>query len=181
MNPDPVSRIPALGLADLQRELIVTNTRDGLAATRARGRTGGRPPTLNTEQVRHAQRLYDAGEHTVAQIADLLGVRRTTLYGHLNKNNNTNTNTAATEKVSACPETAAPADAGTVSGADAGELEHPTPPRKQPRTCPTCGHEPTTRARTLRPHRRLAPRPLQRWLTEAGWRTSPTLLCPDHA
>ncbi len=36
-------------------------------------------------QVEHAQRLYDAGEHTVAQIAGLLGVNRTTLYGHLTK------------------------------------------------------------------------------------------------
>ena len=32
-------------LADLQRELIVANTRDGLAAARARGRKGGRPPS----------------------------------------------------------------------------------------------------------------------------------------
>jgi len=31
-------------LAELQRELIVANTRDGLAAARARGRRGGRPP-----------------------------------------------------------------------------------------------------------------------------------------
>ena len=33
-------------LAELQRELIVANTRDGLAAARARGRTGGRRPRL---------------------------------------------------------------------------------------------------------------------------------------
>ncbi|MDV6277952.1 helix-turn-helix domain-containing protein [Rhodococcus erythropolis] len=219
-------------LAELQRELIVANTRDGLAAARARGRTGGRPPTLSTEQVRHAQRLYDAGEHTVAQIADLLGVRRTTLYGHLNKNNK-----AATEQTSARSETAAPEDAGTVSGADAGagELEHPSPPRQPPRTCPNCGHEPTTRAEAAHQRADLTvtwlyrdpdtpgdivaghhcrrcqpadpasdiacavcgdgpilagelaisadhlPRPVQRWLTEAGWRTSPMLLCPDHA
>lgn len=31
-------------LAELQRELIVANTRDGLAAARARGRNGGRRP-----------------------------------------------------------------------------------------------------------------------------------------
>ena len=31
-------------LAELQRELIVANTRDGLAAARARGRTGGQAP-----------------------------------------------------------------------------------------------------------------------------------------
>src|SRR5918911_3059087 len=44
-------------LAELQRELIVANTRDGLAAARARGRTGGRRPKLTPAQVRQAQRL----------------------------------------------------------------------------------------------------------------------------
>ena len=49
-------------LAELQRELIVANTRDGLAAARARGRNGGLRPKLNPEQVALAQQLYDAGE-----------------------------------------------------------------------------------------------------------------------
>lgn len=71
-------------LAELQRELIVANTRDGLAAARARGRSGGRRPKLSPEQARQAQRLYDEGELTVQQIADLFGVKRSTLYGHLN-------------------------------------------------------------------------------------------------
>ena len=70
-------------LAELQRELIVANTRDGLAAARARGRNGGRRPKLDAEQVVLAQQLYDAGEKTVRQIADLFGVPRTTVYGHL--------------------------------------------------------------------------------------------------
>ena len=72
-------------LAELQRELIVANTRDGLAAARARGRTGGRRPKLTPDQARHAQQLYDAGDHTVQRIADLLQVPRSTIYGHLNK------------------------------------------------------------------------------------------------
>jgi len=72
-------------LAELQRELIIANTRDGLAAARARGRTGGRRPTLSPSQARHAQQLYDARRHTVQQIADLLRVPRSTIYGHLDK------------------------------------------------------------------------------------------------
>ena len=72
-------------LAELQRELIVANTRDGLAAARARGRKGGRRPSLTTEQAALAQNLYDAGERTVQQIADLLKVPRTTVYGHLDR------------------------------------------------------------------------------------------------
>jgi DNA invertase Pin-like site-specific DNA recombinase len=70
-------------LAELQRELILANTRDGLAAARARGRTSGRRPRLNDEQVALAQQLYDAGGQTVQQIADLFSVPRTTVYGHL--------------------------------------------------------------------------------------------------
>ena len=72
-------------LAELQRELIVANTRDGLAAARARGRTGGRRPKLTASQAELAQQLYDAGTKTVQQIADLFGVPRTTVYGHLDK------------------------------------------------------------------------------------------------
>ena len=70
-------------LAELQCELIIANTRDGLAAARARGRTGGRPPKLNPEQTALAQQLYDTGERSVQQIADLFSVPRTTVYGHL--------------------------------------------------------------------------------------------------
>jgi DNA invertase Pin-like site-specific DNA recombinase len=70
-------------LAELQRELILANTRDGLSAARARGRMGGRRPRLNAEQAALAQELYDAGDHTVQQIADLFNVPRTTGYGHL--------------------------------------------------------------------------------------------------
>ncbi len=72
-------------LAEFQRELIVANTRDGLAAARARGRVGGRRPALTPAQAAHAQALYDARELTVAQIAGLLRVPRTTVYGYLNQ------------------------------------------------------------------------------------------------
>lgn len=72
-------------LAEYQRELIVANTRDGLAAARARGRVGGRKPKLSPAQAALAQQQYDAGEKTVQQIADLFGVPRSTVYGHLNR------------------------------------------------------------------------------------------------
>ena len=81
-------------LAEFQRELIVANTRDGLAAARARGKKGGRPSKLTDDQIALAQRLYDAGENTVAQIAAMLNVPRTTVYGHLKKNRSTATSAA---------------------------------------------------------------------------------------
>ena len=72
-------------LAEFQRELIVANTRYGLAAARARGRIGGRPSKLSGDQIALAQQLYDGGEKTVAQIAAMFNIPRTTVYGHLNK------------------------------------------------------------------------------------------------
>ncbi|WP_322756484.1 recombinase family protein [Frankia sp. Cas3] len=72
-------------LAELQRELIVANTNDGLASARARGRVGGRRPRLTVDQAVLAQRLYDEREKTVQQIADMFSVPRSTVYGHLDK------------------------------------------------------------------------------------------------
>jgi DNA invertase Pin-like site-specific DNA recombinase len=78
-------------LAELQRELIVANTMDGLAAARARGRVGGRRPVLKPKQAELAQQMYDeVGEdgkrrYTVKQIADELGVARTTIYRYLER------------------------------------------------------------------------------------------------
>jgi DNA invertase Pin-like site-specific DNA recombinase len=72
-------------LAELQRELIVANTNDGLASARARGRVGGRRPKLTPDQAELAQQLYDAREKTVQQIADMFNVPRSTVYGHLDR------------------------------------------------------------------------------------------------
>ncbi len=73
-------------VAEFQRDLIIANTREGLAAARARGRHGGRRPKLTAQQAELAQQLYDTREKTVQQIADLFGVPRTTVYGYLNRN-----------------------------------------------------------------------------------------------
>ncbi|MFJ1535459.1 recombinase family protein [Streptomyces mirabilis] len=72
-------------LAELQRELIVANTNDGLASARARGRVGRRRPKLTEDQAALAQRLYDEREKTVQQIAGMFSVPRSTVYGHLER------------------------------------------------------------------------------------------------
>lgn len=72
-------------LAEFERDLIRERTHAGLAAARARGRTGGRPPRLSADQVRTARRLYEQQDMTVAQIGDVLGVSRTTVYRALRR------------------------------------------------------------------------------------------------
>ncbi len=65
---------------EIRWQLAHLSTLEGLAAARARGKTGGRKPKLTEGQVKHARQLYADGEHTVAEIADLLGVSRQTVY-----------------------------------------------------------------------------------------------------
>ncbi len=129
-------------LAELQRELIVANTRDGLAAARARGRRGGRPPKLTPDQATLAQRLYEAGEHTVAHIADMLTAPRSTIYGHLNKTT-IGTRPHAQKTVTPSPLAAEPPP-DTDRPVD-GHTYAPASAPRTPRACPSCGHEPTTR------------------------------------
>ncbi len=70
-------------LAEFEHNLIQERTRAGLKAARARGRTGGRPKTLNTNQRDLAARLYTEGEHTIKEICQLLGISKPTLYAYL--------------------------------------------------------------------------------------------------
>jgi DNA invertase Pin-like site-specific DNA recombinase len=67
-------------LAQFKRGLIRERTVAGLAAARARGRKGGRPPKLNAEKLRVAQRLLKEPESTVSEVAKILGVHRSTLH-----------------------------------------------------------------------------------------------------
>jgi DNA invertase Pin-like site-specific DNA recombinase len=81
-----------LGAIDeFQRELIIEGTREGLEAARTRGRTGGRKPKLSAAKAATVRRMYQAtgpdGKrlHTVAEIAQAVGVHRTTVYDYLKK------------------------------------------------------------------------------------------------
>lgn len=65
--------------AEFERNVIVERTHAGLAASRARGRVGGRPPT-DTKKVTQALRMYDANAGTVADITEATGVTKATLY-----------------------------------------------------------------------------------------------------
>ncbi|WP_274655623.1 recombinase family protein [Paenibacillus humicola] len=65
--------------AEFERNIIIERTKAGLAAARARGRKGGRPP-VDPKKLAQALKLYDAGAHTIAEIQELTGVNRGTLY-----------------------------------------------------------------------------------------------------
>ena len=70
-------------LAEFIRELIVSGTREGLAAARARGRVGGRPPVVTPEILRAARDMLPNPDASVTSIARLLGISPGTLYNHI--------------------------------------------------------------------------------------------------
>ena len=76
-------------IAEFEHALMSERTVDGLAAARARGRTGGQKPKLGPRQIKLARQMYDETgddgmrKHTVAQIAAEFGVSRPTIYRHL--------------------------------------------------------------------------------------------------
>lgn len=71
-------------VAEMERSLLVERTNSGLAAARARGRNGGRKREITDKEIRRAQKLYDARELTVSEIARTVGCSRQTLYRYLN-------------------------------------------------------------------------------------------------
>lgn len=73
-------------LAEFERDLTRERTNAGLAAARARGRQGGRPPGLSKEaqsKAEAAKTLYLQKDNRVEDIAKLLGVSRATIYRYL--------------------------------------------------------------------------------------------------
>jgi DNA invertase Pin-like site-specific DNA recombinase len=57
----------------------------GLQAARERGRRGGRPALMTEDKVKLARSMYESNDYTVAGIAKILGVSRTTVYAHLQR------------------------------------------------------------------------------------------------
>ncbi len=70
-------------LAQFERELIVERTRAGMAAARARGRSGGRPYKMTTAKLRLAMAAMGQPETLVNALCAELGITRQTLYRHV--------------------------------------------------------------------------------------------------
>jgi DNA invertase Pin-like site-specific DNA recombinase len=92
---DPIDTTTAQGrlsfnifacLAEFERDIIRERTQAGLSAARVRGRKGGRPRGLSKEAESTAcaaETLYREGKLSVQQVADKLGISKSTLYSYL--------------------------------------------------------------------------------------------------
>ena len=70
-------------LAQFERDVLVERTNEGLAAARARGRTGGRPAS-NQTALQKAIALYNTKQYTLTEIKEITGISKSTLYRFIN-------------------------------------------------------------------------------------------------
>ena len=67
------------GIAEFERDLILERTQAGRIASKTKGVRFGRPPKLNPEQLKLAQRLINEGK-AAREIADTFNVHVATIY-----------------------------------------------------------------------------------------------------
>jgi DNA invertase Pin-like site-specific DNA recombinase len=70
-------------LAEFERDLIKERTLAGLAAARARGRTGGRPRLMTRAKLRTAMTMMADRNNVVGDVAEQLGISVSTLYAYV--------------------------------------------------------------------------------------------------
>jgi len=80
---DPVGRLlfnVLTMVAEFEADLIRLRTKEGMRIAKAKGRLRGKQPKLNPRQEAHLVLLLKSGEYTTAEIGDLFGVARSTVY-----------------------------------------------------------------------------------------------------
>lgn len=131
---DPMAQLavvlPAL-FAQMERTYTLERAAHARAVATARGRRTGRPSVVTESQLVHAVQLRRDG-HTIAEITAATGLTRSTLYRHLPAHE---------------PE---PLTAGPVTASEGSR--QPPAPAAGPLACPSCGHQPASRAE-IRGHR----------------------------
>ena len=80
---DPVGRLlfnVLAMVAEFEADLIRLRTKEGMRIAKAKGRLRGKQPKLNPRQEAHLVALLKSGEYSTAELGDLFGVARSTVY-----------------------------------------------------------------------------------------------------
>jgi DNA invertase Pin-like site-specific DNA recombinase len=65
---------------ELEADLIRMRTREGMAIAGAKGKFRGKQPKLSDRQSRELRRMYDTGDYSVSDLAEVFSVSRPTIY-----------------------------------------------------------------------------------------------------
>ena len=71
--------------AEFEVDLIKMRTREGMAVARAKGRLRGKKPKLSDRQQKELRRMYDTGDYSISDLAELCSVSRPTVYRTLSR------------------------------------------------------------------------------------------------
>lgn len=71
--------------AEFEADLIRMRTREGMAVARAKGKLRGKKPKLSDRQQRELRRMYDTGDYSISDLAELFSISRPTVYRTLNR------------------------------------------------------------------------------------------------
>jgi DNA invertase Pin-like site-specific DNA recombinase len=79
--------------AEFEVDLLRLRTREGMAIAKSKGKLRGKQPKLTARQQTHLVQLHAAGEHTIAELAELFAVSRPTVYRVLERSRTSITST----------------------------------------------------------------------------------------
>ena len=72
--------------AEFEADLIRMRTREGMAIARAKGKLRGKQPKLSEKQQKELKRMYETGEYSISDLAEVFAVSRPTVYRSLQRN-----------------------------------------------------------------------------------------------
>jgi len=71
--------------AEFEADLIKMRTREGMAIARAKGKLPGKKPKLSDRQQRELRRMYDTGDYSISDLAEVFSISRPTVYRTLDR------------------------------------------------------------------------------------------------
>lgn len=84
-------------VAEFESDIIRARTREGMAVAKAKGKLKGRQSSVSPAKRKHLIELYEAGQHTQVEIAEIVGLSRATLYRELQKHRESATGSGPAE------------------------------------------------------------------------------------
>jgi DNA invertase Pin-like site-specific DNA recombinase len=66
--------------AEFESDLIRMRTKEGMAIARAKGKLKGKKPKLSERRQTELRRMYDTGDYSISDLAELFDVSRPTVY-----------------------------------------------------------------------------------------------------